>query len=307
MEFWLRTKNNNDTGDAVRRPYRLLRFVIVLILATYLGVILSSALAITTMLTIPLKGNVGSFDPQYENIHFKTADGLSLSGWYVAPKNGAVILLLHTYYMDRRQVLPVAKMLVRHGYGVLLYDQRASGESDGDVRTLGWRDIPDVSLAVSWAQSQPGVEKTRIGAYGCSMGGAIALAAAAQNPALAAVAADAPSHLAFDEAMPVYDGPYWFINFPMYGMYFSFVAARAQTLPPMSTQQAAQMIAPRPLLLISTDQPGEVERVDGFYRTAGKPTSRWHIPKAGHCGGPGSHPAEYEQHLVEFFDGALLK
>lgn len=303
----MHTKNNNDTGDAMRRPYRLLRLLIVLILATYLAVILSGALAITTMLTVPLKGNVGSFDSQYENMHFETADGLTLSGWYVAPKNGAVIILLHTYYMDRRQVLPVAKMLVKHGYGVLLYDQRASGESDGEVRSLGWRDIPDVARAVSWAQSQPEVEKTRIGAYGCSMGGAIALAAAAQNPALTAVAADAPSHLAFDEAIPVFDGSSWFINFPMYSLYFSFVALRSQTLPPISTRQAAEMIAPRPLLLISTDQPGEALRVDGFYAAAGQPKSHWHIPEAGHCGGPGSHPAEYEQHLVEFFDGAWLK
>lgn len=276
-------------------------------MAVYLGIILSGALAITNVLTVPLKSAVCCLEMAHEDIHFQTADGLALSGWYVPSKNGAVVILLHTYYADRRQTQPVAEMLVRHGYGVLMYDQRASGESQGDVRSLGWLDIPDVAQAVAFLRSRPDVDENRIGVYGCSMGGAIALAAMAADPAIAAVAADAPSLLTFDEARPQIGDPGWGMNLPINALYYSFVSLRAGVSPPTSTHNAAQSITPRPLLLISSGQPGERARVDALYAAAGEPKTHWHIPNAGHCGGPLAQPQEYEQHLVDFFDSTLLE
>lgn len=289
------------------RPYRLLRVFILLVIASYFGVILCGAVVIGQKLTEPLPGRVCCLALAHEDIHFQTADDLTLAGWYIPPKNGAVIILLHTYYSTRMQTAPIANMLARHGYGVLMIDQRASGESGGDVRSLGWRDIPDVSRAVSFVQSRTGTEKTQIGVYGCSVGGAMALAATAQNLSITAVVADAPSSMSFSENFPTFDDPIWAINMPMYTFYFSFVALRAQALPPMSTRQAAQAIAPRPLLLISTGQPGESQRVDGFYNAAGPGKIQWNIPEAGHCGGPSIRPADYEKHLVDFFDFAFKK
>ena len=284
-----------------------MQIFVLLVVAAYLGVILYGAFSITNAMTVPLKGNVCCLSLHHEDIHFQTADGLTLSGWYIPPRNGAVIVLLHTYYLNRRQTLSVASMLARHGYGVLMYDQRASGQSEGDVRSLGWLDIPDVSKAVLWVQSRPGVDAQRIGVYGCSMGGAIALAAAAQNPTIAAVAADAASPLTFGEEHPTLADPMWSISYPIHALYYLFIGLRAQTMPSMPTWQAAQAIAPRPLLLISTGQSGERERVARFYDSAGQPKAHWNIPEAGHCGGPSVRPAEYEQHLIDFFDGALLK
>lgn len=295
-------------GAASLRPYlRILRLLVLLIVATCFGVILFEALIITYRLTVPLKGKVCCLALPHEDVHFQTADGLTLTGWYVPPKNGAVIILFHTYFGNRMASSDVANMLVRHGYGVLLYDQRASGESDGDVRSLGWLDIPDVSHAVAWVQSRTGMDQAHIGVYGCSMGGAIALAAAAHNPAIAAVAADAASPLTLGEALPQLGEPGWELNLPITTLYYSFVALRTATLPPMTTTQAAQAIAPRPLLLISSGQPGERQRVDGFFTAAGQPKGRWHIPEAAHCSGSSIRPDEYEQHLVDFFNSAFHK
>jgi fermentation-respiration switch protein FrsA (DUF1100 family) len=275
--------------------------------AAYFGIIMYGALSITVAMTVPLKATVCCLDINHEDIHFQTADGLALAGWYVPSKNGAVIILLHTYYGNRLQTLPVAEMLTRHGYGVLMYDQRASGESAGEVRSLGWLDIPDVSQAVTFAQSRPGVNKKRIGVYGCSMGGAIALAAAAANPSIATVAADAASPLTLEEAHPTFDDPIWGIKIPVYALYYSFIGLRAGTLPPTTTLKAAQSIAPRPLLLISSGESGERERVEALYQQAGEPKTHWNIPESGHCGGPFARPDEYEQRLVDFFNLSLLE
>jgi len=223
---------------------RLLRLLILAAVASYFGIILYGALSITIELTIPLKSTVCCLEEQHEDIHFQTADGLTLSGWYIPPKNGAVIILFHFYYGNRRSMLPVADMLTRHGYGVLMYDQRASGESQGEVRSLGWLDIPDVRLAVALAQSRPGVDKTVSASTAARWAAPSPWLPRAQNPSIAAVAADAPSPLSFGEAHPQIGAPDWEINLPVTALYYSFVALRAWTQPPTTTHAAVQSIAP---------------------------------------------------------------
>lgn len=285
-----------------------LRLLLILPLGAYVSIIVLGAIALTAMVTIPLPANVccqspRDFGAQYESIHFAGVDGALLAGWYVPGRNGVVIILLHSYYADRRQTLPVAAMLARHGYGLLMYDQRASGESQGQVRSLGWLDIPDLDRAVVYLQARG---ELRIGAYGCSAGGGIALAAAADNPAIAAVAADAPNPLSFDEIYNPAGDAVWALDLPLYMLYYRLVVLRTGSGPPMSTTQAVIRIAPRPLLLISSGQGGERARTQALYTAAGQPKEEWNIPINGHCAGPLTDPAGYEQHLVDFFDQAFL-
>src|SRR4051812_9779100 len=73
----------------------------------------------------------------YETVHFTTSDSLRLSGYYVPSKNGAAVLLYPGQSRSRE-----GRMLVRHGYGVLLVDARGQGRSQGDVgRWNGYRDV----------------------------------------------------------------------------------------------------------------------------------------------------------------------
>ncbi len=281
-----------------------LRFIIFLPVAVYAGILLIGALVITIAMTIPLTGKVCCLDVPHEDITFQTADGLTLAGWYVPPQNGATILLLHAYYGDRRQTLPMAQMLYKYGYGLLMYDQRASGESQGSLRSLGQRDIPDVAQAVTWLESRsPG---GKFGVLGCSMGAAIGLAAAAEDPRIAAVAVDAPSPLTFAESQPQIGAPNWAVDFPIHALYYGFVRLANGVFAPVSTLSVIPKIAPRPILLISTGEGGEFERIQSYYKLARIPKTHWNIPNSGHCAGPLTNPAEYEQHLVEFFDHALV-
>ena len=64
----------------------------------------------------------------FEDVEFTTDDGLLLKGWYVPSKNGAVVISFPGRSGSRDQ----ARMLARHGYGVLLFDRRGEGESEGD-------------------------------------------------------------------------------------------------------------------------------------------------------------------------------
>jgi fermentation-respiration switch protein FrsA (DUF1100 family) len=286
---------------------RIIKYLAVTLLVTALSFILIPALLIAYTLTTPLKSPLccetpARFGAAYEPMRFTTRDGLTLAGWYVPPRNGAVILLLHSYFADRRQVLPVAAMLYEHGYGLLMYDQRASGESEGDSRSLGWLDIADVGAAAAWlTQRQADV---KLGAYGCSMGAAIALGGAAATPSIRAVALDALSPLQWYENLPPFSlrDP---LSLPVMALYYPLVMLRARALPPTGTLQAIQDYGARPVLFISSGQGAEFSRVSAYYQAAAGPKEHWNIPDSSHCYGPAAHPAEYQQHLLNFFDSAL--
>ena len=64
----------------------------------------------------------------YQEVTFATSDDLRLSGWYVPSKNGAAVIVVHGGGSDRTGSLPHAELLLRHGYGVLLYDARGRGK-----------------------------------------------------------------------------------------------------------------------------------------------------------------------------------
>jgi uncharacterized protein len=79
---------------------------------------------------------------EVETVSFPSAPGarpvVRLAGWYAPPRSRAVIILLHGYGGDRAGMVWYARALVEAGYGVLMYDERASGESSGDYRSFGW-------------------------------------------------------------------------------------------------------------------------------------------------------------------------
>lgn len=274
---------------------------------TVLSVIFLTAAGMATAVTIPLKSSLcceipANFGADYEEMEFSTADGLTLSGWYVPPQNGAVIILVHCYYADRRQTLPVAEMLYKHGYGLLMYDQRASGKSDGTTRSLGTLDIPDFKAAADWLTLRQ--KNVSIGAYGCSMGGAIAIAGAVGVPAIRAIAVDAPSPLHWNENLPQFSlrDP---LSLPITALYYQLILLRVQRLPPTGTIEAIQDYGARPILFISTGQGGEFSRVKTYFEAALGPKTHWNFPDVSHCAAPGAHPQEYEQQLVNFFNSFL--
>src|SRR5260370_30378436 len=109
--------------------------------------------------------------PGLERVTLRTADGLALNGLFAPGKRRASVILVHGGGGNRLQLLPEARVLARHGYGVLLYDSRASGESDGDITTWGDREQHDAIAAVDSMSMRPDVDPNRICLLGFSIGG----------------------------------------------------------------------------------------------------------------------------------------
>lgn len=122
-----------------------------------------------------------------EDVAFGTDDGFTLRGWLIAGDPGKPALLcMHGGRDDKRYFLPLAPALHAAGYTVLLFDGRCHGDSDDDPGglSLGIRDHRDVLAAVEFLGGR-GFE--RIGALGCSQGGASVVIAAAQEPRIKAL------------------------------------------------------------------------------------------------------------------------
>ena len=72
----------------------------------------------------------------------------------------------------RRRTGPLdhAELLRRHGYGVLLYDSRGRGKSDGTPNAWGWGWDRDVKGALDFLDARRDVDDGRIGGLGLSTG-----------------------------------------------------------------------------------------------------------------------------------------
>jgi len=102
------------------------------------------------------------------------SQGHAIAGWWIdSQANTPVVLLLPAIRADRSSMVSRATLLRSRGFSVLLIDLQAHGETPGDEITLGWWESRDVEAAIGWVKSRfPG---RRVGAIGCSLGGASVL------------------------------------------------------------------------------------------------------------------------------------
>ncbi len=242
--------------------------------------------------------------PGMEAVEFRSDDGLLLRGWFAPGREGSAVVLVHGLGADRAELLPEAAVLHRHGHGVLLFDSRASGQSEGTLASWGDRERKDVAAALRLVRTRPGVDPARVGLYGFSVGASAVALAAAADPSVRAVALGPlwPSLEAeLRQKFRVGRG-----RSPLLArLVFRLAGVRVDAVRPAD---ALPKIPPRPLLFISgtrdEDTPSAI--VDGLAATV-PGTLRWQVPGAGHGGFAEVDPRGLDQALGGFFDHALLQ
>jgi len=116
----------------------------------------------------------------YEEIEVRSTDGVRLSAWWVPAEGSflaAVLVPGWGGYKFDEHLLQTIPVYHGAGYGVLVLDLRAQGESGGTRRTLGYREVRDVRGALVWLERR-GYALDHVVLHGWSMGGATALRAA---------------------------------------------------------------------------------------------------------------------------------
>jgi pimeloyl-ACP methyl ester carboxylesterase len=237
----------------------------------------------------------------HEDVTMKTSDGLDLQGWYLPSRNRAAVIVFPGRSGAKQDH---ARALAGHGYGVLLFDNRGQGVSEGDPNAFGWDDEKDVEAGLDFLESRPDVDVGRIGALGLSVGGETMLQTAAHTDRLRAVVSEGAGARTYkeDHEMP---GPQRWYGMPYFVMASATTALFSNTMPPESLKELVKDIPPRPVFLIHAK--GETLN-DVYYRSAGEPENWavWEVPGAKHVGGLDARPEEYERRVTAFFDRELL-
>jgi uncharacterized protein len=304
LGLWTLWQSRRRTGRLWWRLVRRTLHLVVAVLATYFvaqPVLFAYVVTHVQRAVVP-EDELGV---AHEEVTFTTSDGLTLHGWYIPSRNGAAVV----DFPGRLGTQAHARMLARHGYGVLLFDRRGEGLSEGGGNMLGWGGDKDIIAAVDWLKRRPDVDPDRIGGIGLSVGGELMLEAAAKDPDLAAVVSDGAGARSFREEREAFPGPGFWVMSPSFALLNASVGAFSDTAPPESLLDLVPRIAPRPLLFIYAPDGGNATEVltPDYARIAGPDASLWSVADAPHIKAIETAPAEYERRVIGFFDDALLE
>jgi uncharacterized protein len=239
---------------------------------------------------------------RYEHVALRTTDGLRLDAVYVPSRNGAAVIAFPGHVGPRKH----ARMLVRHGYGVLMIDRRGEGASEGDPNAFGWDFDKDIAAGVRYLQGRPDVEPGRVGGLGLSVGGEMLLQTAAENRGLAAVVSEGAGARSASEEISDVHGLDRVLAAPQSWVKFAAVRVFTDTAPPPDLTRLLPKIAPRPVLLINAEHHEVDNKAPEYFAAARAPKQQWLVSRGGHTDGIDVMPAEYERRVVGFFDRALL-
>jgi len=125
---------------------------------------------------------------QFEEISFRSSDGVDLGGWWVpAPDAKGSVILVHGLNRSRIEMVRKVPFLNSRGWNTLALDLRRHGTSGGDRSTFGATEKLDVAAALDFARTRPG-DATVV--WGVSMGAAAAMLAAEADQEIDAVVCD---------------------------------------------------------------------------------------------------------------------
>jgi fermentation-respiration switch protein FrsA (DUF1100 family) len=246
---------------------------------------------------------------EFESVQFTSQDGVILDGWYIPSRNGAAIILLHGHSGNRLAVAYHAEVLLRAGYGLLLFDLRAHGSSGGRRFVRGEAAVADVLAAVAFVRHRRDVDNAGLGIMGVSLGGLLAIQAAARTVALRAVVADDPSPAQMADMPPPRHWLDRLLFYPQQAYFMktaSWFGRSAVRTPPLpANREILPRLAPRPILFIATGSQMEQRMTRHFFAAARQPKQLWEIPEASHAAGWHKQPEAYGQQLVSFFNQSL--
>lgn len=188
----------NHKSTRFHRIRRAAMRLAVIALSTYVVVCIGVAIFQTHLIYFPstsvdfAPGDVGL---TYEDVKLTTDDGLILHGWYVPHEDAQrCILFCHGNAGNIADRLNSLKLLHGIGYGVLIFDYRGYGNSQGSPTERGT--YLDADAAWRYLTDVRGMAAERIIILGRSLGGGVAVELARRHPPAALIIDSSFSSLA---------------------------------------------------------------------------------------------------------------
>jgi fermentation-respiration switch protein FrsA (DUF1100 family) len=239
----------------------------------------------------------------YEEVAFRTNDGLLLRGWWLpAVQAKRTVIALHGHRGARHHCVGIGAALWRRGANVLLFDHRGRGSSEGDLMSLGYFETLDALAAVGYSLSM--APSVPLGLIGYSMGGAVALMTAARDERVGAVVADSPfasERRLVRSLLRKQLGP---VHLPITALTERLLPYDPREVEPL---REVAKIAPRACLFIHGlfDKTCDPEDSLRLYEAAGEPKELWLLEEAGHCDAYFANRRAYCERVGSFFEEYL--
>jgi uncharacterized protein len=240
-------------------------------------------------------------------VQYTLADEGGREGWFFPGlRNAPVVILCHGYRSQRGDVLTLATTLQENQYNVFVFDFSGHGKSLGST-TLGPRETTEVLTTVALMAQRNDVDRSRIGLWGANMGGYAALAAAAADRRVAAVAVES-----------VYDDPQEFFSIELehsgYGSlpvvsWMCRLGFRIQQLPyrgqpPLAMRLGALARIPK-LFIALRENPSLAASTLRLYNLAPEPREQWVMPQASYLLMSNDEKKTYDNTVLSFFLRAM--
>lgn len=249
-------------------------------------------------LTIPLTPD--DYNLPANELTIATADGLKLAAWFIPSKgvrpNAPVVVLLHGYPAEKADMLPIAAAL-HPQFATLLVDLRYFGKSEGRSTTLGLRERHDLTRALDFL-TEHGF--TRVGVFGFSLGGALAIMTAAEDTRIQAVAAYAPFSDLKALGYDVYSR-LWVLKYPLVELMtlWARVFLSGDVTRPSPAAAAETLLIPVLLIHGRDDEQIPFHHAERLQRAlANNPKAEFYFMERG---GHGRLPPDFQGRLVGFF------
>ncbi|HMN59463.1 MAG TPA: alpha/beta hydrolase [Anaerolinea sp.] len=248
----------------------------------------------------------------YENIQFGSRDQkATIAAWYVpSEKNERAIILVHGRNASRTELfmgysLDLIKALNQAGFSVLSLDLRGHGQSSDGRFTFGLKERYDVMGAVDWLAAR-GYQPGKIGVAGISLGSSAVIGASAEDTRIGALVSDS----GFADIYPMIQSrwveesglPMFFLNSTRLMIWLKYGYDITASRP----VDEIGKVAPRPILLIHCSDDALIPYANVLQLQAAAPGAQlWTIPSCIHGQSYNAEPAEYQTHLIEFFQSGL--
>ncbi len=279
----------------------ILGFKNVLIVLTFLTILVIAVSSYAFYISVCPRRFISGINPsnfglKYEEVNFRTRDGLTLKAWFI-PCEGkkTTIIVCHGYPFDKGNILP-SSLFLHKEYNLFLFDFRAMGESEGRYTTVGYHEKKDLLAAVDYLKSR-GIE--RMGALGFSLGGAVIIMA--DSPDIKAIVSDS-SYATLDLMIHSLFRHYHFLRYPFVFTVKSLsrlvLKFNTSSVSPVDTIKEVET----PILLIHGERDSQIPVKNAYLLHEAAPKSElWIVPGADHGEAQALGPIEYERKVLEFF------
>ncbi len=231
----------------------------------------------------------------YESIYFESADKTLLHAWLLKAQGAprGTVVFLHGNAENVSTHIASVYWLPQYGYHVFMLDYRGYGRSAGRAEINGIHE--DAAAAIRYVRERSELQVLPVVLYGQSLGGAVALYAAADpvnKSGLAGVIAES-AFSGYREIVKEKLASTWLTVLLQYPLALLFEDS-------FSAAGFVAEIYPLPVLFIhgTNDKIVSASHSSVLYRAAKEPKELWLIPGGGHIGAGGFR--EYRRRLVEF-------